>query len=270
MKSAKPKIRRTDAREKGSEKSDLFQTLTEKSLAGIYIVEGGRFRSINASAASYAGLKPEELINQKSDCILHPDDWQRVKHDARAMLRGERNSPHEFRIITRQGQIRWIMETLVSISYEGRPAILGNSMDITERKLAEEALQESKQRLADIIDFLPDATLAIDLQGKVIAWNRAIEEMTGVEAAQMLGKGRPGKRIGAETSSVVVHHITLFADLGPGSETRRHYRPAEAAQDLPLPGLPPGLPTDCGDIVATIRKLLTVATHVRSGTHSCD
>jgi len=60
--------------------------------------------------------------------------------------------------------------------------------DITELKRAEAAAQESERRLADIIDFLPDATLVIGLEGKVIAWNRAIEEMTGVKAKDMLGK----------------------------------------------------------------------------------
>jgi PAS domain S-box-containing protein len=51
-----------------------------------------------------------------------------------------------------------------------------------------EAAQESRRRLADIIDFLPDATLVIDREGRVIAWNHAIEEMTGMEAAQVVGK----------------------------------------------------------------------------------
>lgn len=57
------------------------------------------------------------------------------------------------------------------------------------RKQMEAALKESERRLADIINFLPDATLAIDLTGKVIAWNRAMEEMTGVNAKDILGKG---------------------------------------------------------------------------------
>lgn len=51
-----------------------------------------------------------------------------------------------------------------------------------------EAAQESQRRMADIIEFLPDATLVIDHAGRVIAWNRAIEAMTGVKAADMLGK----------------------------------------------------------------------------------
>jgi len=52
----------------------------------------------------------------------------------------------------------------------------------------EETLIESEQRLAGIINFLPDATFAIDLEGKVVIWNRAIEEMTGVKAEDILGK----------------------------------------------------------------------------------
>ncbi len=57
------------------------------------------------------------------------------------------------------------------------------------RRQAEHSLVESEKRLGDIIDFLPDATFAIDRKGIIIAWNRAIEEMTGVPAAVMLGKG---------------------------------------------------------------------------------
>lgn len=57
------------------------------------------------------------------------------------------------------------------------------------RKEAERSKQDSEQRLSDIIDFLPDATFAIDRAGTVIAWNRAVEEMTGVPASAMLGKG---------------------------------------------------------------------------------
>jgi PAS domain S-box-containing protein len=79
--------------------------------------------------------------------------------------------------------------------------------DITKRKQVEQELRqyqehleelvlertaklaESERRLADIINFLPDATLVIDGEDRVIAWNRAIEEMTGVKASEMLGQG---------------------------------------------------------------------------------
>ncbi|MCM2465249.1 PAS domain S-box protein [Methanoculleus oceani] len=50
-------------------------------------------------------------------------------------------------------------------------------------------LRESEQQMNEIIEFLPDATFAIDREGRVIAWNRAIEAMTGVKKDAMLGRG---------------------------------------------------------------------------------
>ena len=170
------------------ESDELLQTLTKRSLAGIYVVQDGKFHSVNPNTASYAGYTPEELIGKKADAIIHPDDVKLVKKNAGEMLRGRRIVPQEFRIITKTGDVRWIMETITAITHEGRRAILGNSMDITEYKLAEEALLESRQRLGDIIEFLPDTMFAIDLEGKLIAWNRAAEELTGVKAKNVLGR----------------------------------------------------------------------------------
>ncbi|MDD5065867.1 MAG: diguanylate cyclase [bacterium] len=61
--------------------------------------------------------------------------------------------------------------------------------DISERKLIEEELKNAHQDLADTIEFLPDATFVLDKDRKVIAWNRAVEEMTGVPKKKILGKG---------------------------------------------------------------------------------
>ncbi len=63
------------------------------------------------------------------------------------------------------------------------------ALDISASKAGEIALRESERRLANIIDFLPDATVVIDKDGRVIAWNRAIEKMTGLKAKEILGKG---------------------------------------------------------------------------------
>ncbi|MBE3076620.1 MAG: SpoIIE family protein phosphatase [Actinobacteria bacterium] len=61
--------------------------------------------------------------------------------------------------------------------------------DISDRKRAEDELTQSRRRLAETIDFLPDATFVIDRDGVILTWNRAMEEMTGVAAADMVGKG---------------------------------------------------------------------------------
>jgi len=56
-------------------------------------------------------------------------------------------------------------------------------------KRAEDALSESERRLRQIIEFLPDATFVIDIEGKVTAWNKAMQALTGLKASAMLGKG---------------------------------------------------------------------------------
>lgn len=57
------------------------------------------------------------------------------------------------------------------------------------RREAEKSLVESRKRLAEIIDFLPDATFAIDTGGVVITWNKAIERLTGVKSDDIVGRG---------------------------------------------------------------------------------
>lgn len=63
------------------------------------------------------------------------------------------------------------------------------NLGIEERLRAEAELRALTQRLSDIIEFFPEATFVIDKDKKVIAWNRAMEEMTGVRKADMIGKG---------------------------------------------------------------------------------
>lgn len=61
--------------------------------------------------------------------------------------------------------------------------------DISERKRVEKAIKDSEQRFSQIINFLPDPTFVVDIAGRVVAWNRAIEELTGLRATDMIGKG---------------------------------------------------------------------------------
>lgn len=66
---------------------------------------------------------------------------------------------------------------------------IGLNRRINERERVQQALKNSEQRQGQIVNFLPDATWVIDNDGKVVTWNRAIEELTGIKAEDMLGKG---------------------------------------------------------------------------------
>ena len=101
--------------------------------------------------------------------------------------------------------------------------------DVSERKRAEEALRESQRRLQDIIDFLPDATFAIDTEGRVTAWNRAIEKMTGVKATDILGKGDHEYAMAyyGERRRVLIDLV-----LEPLDEARLHYTSVQREGDV--------------------------------------
>jgi len=78
--------------------------------------------------------------------------------------------------------------TLIQDS-NGNDAVQGVARDITKRVYAEKRLQYIHQQLLDIIERLPDAVFVIDQDKRVIYWNKAIEEMTGVKKDEIIGKG---------------------------------------------------------------------------------
>jgi PAS domain S-box-containing protein len=131
---------------------ELYKTLAEKSITAVFIMQDGKFRFINATAIGYAGYTPEELIGKNSMFLVHPEDREAVKKKAREMLQGKDTTPYEYRIVTKQGQVRWVMQTITSIQYEGERAILGNAMDTSDRKRAEEE-QHRREKLQGVLEM---------------------------------------------------------------------------------------------------------------------
>ena len=144
------------------QQTELYRVLTEKSFAGIYVVQEGQFRYLNNNAALYAGYTPDELLGRPPAEIVHPEDRVRAGNNARAMLLGKKSSPSEFRVMTKDGRVRWIMETITPIIWEGRPAILGNSMDVTEKKQSEATLHDRQEHFRILFEASNDAILLIE------------------------------------------------------------------------------------------------------------
>ena len=135
---------------------------------------------------------PPVIEDKESRNSIHPDD-RALLEDAIARTMetpGAIGPTIELRHRHKDGSWRYMEATGKAIRDEsGQPVVIVNMRDISERKRAEEALQAAHRQLMDIIEFLPDATFVIDLERRVIAWNKAIEEMTGVKKEDMLGKG---------------------------------------------------------------------------------
>ncbi len=164
--------------------------------------------SWNGALEKYTGIRAESVIgtNQHwrafystqrpclADLIIDQDienipRWYEGKYSKSELVEGAYEATDFFPAMGERG--KWIHFTAAAIrDPEGN--IIGaveTLEDVTERKLAEEEARAARQRLLDMIDFLPDATFVVDQNKKVIAWNRAIEEMTGVRKEQIIGKG---------------------------------------------------------------------------------
>jgi len=171
-----------------------FRQIFENAVEGIFqSTREGRFLSVNPALAKMCGYAtPQEMIDSIHDMAnqhyVHPEEREIFVRLLRENGQVE-NFEHETR--RRDGTSFWSSISAREVKdKQGRFLYYeGTHEDIDKRKRAEEAQRESERRLADIIDFLPDATFAVDVNGRIIAWNRAIEEMTGVPKEEMLGKG---------------------------------------------------------------------------------
>lgn len=168
-------MKKSHIREDEIKQKDFYQTIAEASFGGIYVVQDGRFSYLNRNAASYAGYTPVELVGRDASSIVHHEDRDLVNKLAREMLKGLRTEPYEFRIITRDWQTRWIMETVISITYQGKPAILGNSMDVTEKKQAEAVFHEQKMRYKTLFEGANDAIFVMEDYVFTDCNNRALD-----------------------------------------------------------------------------------------------
>ena len=165
----------------------VYMSMAESSQVGVYVVHDGAFEYINAVGASYAGYSPSELIGTSSIRLVHPDDREGVVRRARSMLRGKNKTPQVFRINTKDGRTRWIMETVTPIRFRGKRAILGNSMDITEQKEAQSKLAELEALEASILESIPHAVIGLR-DRKIFFANDGVEKVFGWNPRDLIGQ----------------------------------------------------------------------------------
>jgi PAS domain S-box-containing protein len=134
------------------ESEEKYRKLVENSLTGIYIDQEGKIVFSNAQFAEIYGYSPEQLVGMESRKLVHPEDRPLTdEYRAKRLRREEVPSEYEARGLTKTGETIWVKRRNTDIEFEGKPAILGNIVDVTDRKRTEEQLQKTNEELQDFV-----------------------------------------------------------------------------------------------------------------------
>jgi len=126
---------------------ELFKELFNSSPHAIFIIQDGKFKLINPQFTKETDYKEEEVIKFDLFKLIYSKDRKMVREKVIKMLKGKLPSGFEYRGIRKSGEIRWVLQAVTSINYQGQRAILGSFKDITEIRQVQKELQESYGRL---------------------------------------------------------------------------------------------------------------------------
>ena len=147
------------------EGEERFRTVTERALAGVYIIQDGKFRYVNPALAEMFGYTQEELIDRLGPLELtHPDDRPLVAKNIRRRLEGKVESVHyTFRGLCKDGRTIYCEALGRHTEYKGESAIIGTLLDITKRVQAEEEVKLRMRQLSALVRASQNMVSSLEL-----------------------------------------------------------------------------------------------------------
>jgi len=137
--------------EKHKQAEDLFKQLFLSSPNAIFIIQDGKFKLVNPQFVKESGFSEEELLDEDSYKLVYSKDRKMLRENVIKNLKNGLSSPFEYRAVNKNGQLRWALQVITSITYQGKKAVLGNIKDISGIKQAQIRLKKSYQRLQKIM-----------------------------------------------------------------------------------------------------------------------
>jgi PAS domain S-box-containing protein len=177
----------------------LLTAAIEQTPAGVLVADAadGRIRIANAAALGIRGETPEPLTDIPIE--LHPERWRTFYPDgreyaaedlplSRAILQGETSRDVEVVIQRESGEGRWVSANAAPVRDAEGEIVAGVVVfpDITERKLAEQALREREEMFRFLFEQAPIGMAITDLEGRYLRVNRAHCEVLGYRREEML------------------------------------------------------------------------------------
>jgi PAS domain S-box-containing protein len=175
------------------ETEEQYRLLIETMNEGLGMVDNKGIRTfVNRKFCEMTGYPKEELIGYPAAKLYVEDENQKIFQEQRIKRQKGEDDPYEIVITHKDGNKIQVLVSPKPVydkdgQYIGSIAIF---TDITDRKKAEEKLRESEQRLHRVIEGSPIPTFVIGKDHRVIYWNRALEELSGIKAEIVGTKGQ--------------------------------------------------------------------------------
>ncbi len=116
------------------ESEEFYRTLVEDSLTPVYLLQDGVMVYVNKAFEEVTGYKREEILGRDPFFLIHPEDRDLVYRRYVEREKGIRDTieTYSWRIITKDGKVRWVTARPGRVTYRGRPAVAATVVDTTD------------------------------------------------------------------------------------------------------------------------------------------
>ncbi|AEI14436.1 multi-sensor hybrid histidine kinase [Flexistipes sinusarabici DSM 4947] len=201
------------------ESEEKFRNLAQTTSTAIMVHQNDKWVYANPAAVEIGGYSSEELKTMNFWDLVAPEFKEKVKERGKKRERGiEVISEYESKIITKQGEERWVQLEATSTEYKGEPAVLVSATDITNRKEAEKELEEREEYYRSIFQQFQDLYYRTDMDGTLVELSPSVQPLAGYEREELIGK--PVK--------------TVYANLEDREDLLRELREKGSVEDYEL------------------------------------
>ncbi len=166
---------------------EKYRLLVESSLEGIVVIKAGTIIFTNKRLAELTGYAVNDLIGESVMQLFDPEDRPAMEERYRQRLRGElADAVSLYRIRTKDDRQIWVELSAIPIEWEGEPSFLYFANDITQRKLAEDALRKSEENYRNILEQMDEGYYEVDRKGNFTFVNDAMCRQMGYTREEAL------------------------------------------------------------------------------------
>ncbi|OGU77824.1 MAG: hypothetical protein A2V93_00430 [Ignavibacteria bacterium RBG_16_34_14] len=195
-----------------------FRSLVEESLVGVYIIQDGKFPYVNPRMAEIFGYTANEIISSKTvNDLTYEDDISIAQENIAKRLSGKiKTIRYTFRGKRKDNSLADIEVMGSSTIFNGKPAIIGTLLDVTEKNKADKEIS----KLSRAVEQSPASIIITNTDGNIEYVNPKFCELTGYSAEEVIGKN---PRIFKYGDTPRIYYQKLWDTIKSGKEWRGEF-----------------------------------------------